>query len=328
MNKRCHKVIFSKTLGQMVVVSEKATTSGKTSRGNTAGKDITVFTIKALRFALMLLSGSALLLTTARAQIIADGNASQAEQPIVLQTASGAAQVDIQTPNDQGVSMNRYRQFDVDHPGAVLNNSHRASQTHIAGWVPANPNMARGEANVIVNQVASTNPSNLNGYIEVAGKRADVIIANPAGISVSGAGFINAGQAVLTTGTPVFHQGQLNGYNIEQGQISVGQKGMDVRDTDYTAILSRHALIDGPIYQADGKLDIITGVNQLDRQNHITRTAATTTNKPAYAIDSSTLGGMYAGSIRIISTEKGVGINNAGHWQPWPPGLAYKHRRA
>jgi len=42
----------------------------------------------------------------------------------------------------------------------------------------------------------------LRGYMEVAGNAADLIIANPNGIRVSGAGFINTPHATLTTGVP------------------------------------------------------------------------------------------------------------------------------
>ncbi|WP_196303671.1 two-partner secretion domain-containing protein, partial [Ralstonia solanacearum] len=38
-----------------------------------------------------------------------------------------------------------------------------------------------GSARIIVNQVTSTSPSTLQGYLEVAGPRAEVVIANPNG---------------------------------------------------------------------------------------------------------------------------------------------------
>jgi filamentous hemagglutinin family protein len=66
--------------------------------------------------------------------------------------------------------------------------------------VAGNPWLAKGEAKVILNEVNSRDPSNLNGMIEVAGKKAQVVIANPAGITCNGCGFINANRATLTTG--------------------------------------------------------------------------------------------------------------------------------
>lgn len=50
---------------------------------------------------------------------------------------------------------------------------------------------------MILNEVNGGSPSQLHGYIEVAGQRAKVVIAN-AGIS----GFINASRATPTTSTP------------------------------------------------------------------------------------------------------------------------------
>ncbi|MCZ5750933.1 filamentous hemagglutinin N-terminal domain-containing protein [Escherichia coli] len=37
----------------------------------------------------------------------------------------------------------------------------------------------KGEARIILNEVNSRNPSQLNGFVEVAGKKAQVVIANP-----------------------------------------------------------------------------------------------------------------------------------------------------
>ena len=118
------------------------------------------------------------------AQIIADPN--QPKQPTIHESANGTPQVNIQTPTQGGVSMNHYSQFDVDKNGAILNNSRKDTQTELGGYVKGNPWLATGEADIIVNQVNSANPSYLGGYIEVAGKKADVIIANPSGLNIDG----------------------------------------------------------------------------------------------------------------------------------------------
>ncbi len=172
-----------------------------------------------------------------------DSHAPKSQQPMVVQTASGVPQVNIQTPTAAGVSMNRYSQFDVDKKGAILANNRKATKAHIAGWVDANPYMARGEADVIVNQINSSKPSQLNGYVEVAGKRADVIVANPSGIAVNGGGFLNAKQTILSTGQTQLNKGQVTGHAIRQGKITISGQGLDVRDGDYTALLARSAEI-------------------------------------------------------------------------------------
>ncbi|WP_387696260.1 filamentous hemagglutinin N-terminal domain-containing protein, partial [Photorhabdus sp. RM157S] len=73
-----------------------------------------------------------------------------------------------------------------------LNNSANTTQTQLGGMVAGNPWLAKGEANIILNEVNSHDPSHLNGWIEVAGRKAEVVIANPAGITCNGCGFINA----------------------------------------------------------------------------------------------------------------------------------------
>lgn len=89
----------------------------------------------------------------------------------MISSANGTPQVNIQTPSKAGVSRNNYTQFDVSQKGAILNNSHKNTQTQLGGMVSGNPWLAKGEAKVILNEVSSRDPSKLNGMIEVAGKK-------------------------------------------------------------------------------------------------------------------------------------------------------------
>ncbi|HGH0069266.1 TPA: filamentous hemagglutinin N-terminal domain-containing protein, partial [Neisseria meningitidis] len=107
------------------------------------------------------------------------------------------------------------------------------------------------EARVVVNQINSSHSSQLNGYIEVGGRRAEVVIANPAGIAVNGGGFINASRATLTTAQPQYQAGDLSGFKIRQGNVVIAGHGLDARDTDYTRILSYHSKIDAPVWGQD-----------------------------------------------------------------------------
>ena len=140
----------------------------------------------------------------AEAPILPDTKAPGSRQPLVQETANGIPLVNIAAPSAGGVSRNDYERFNVPERGAVLNNSYTLSQTQLAGYVQGNANMAQGPAKIIVNQVTSTNPTAMNGFLEVAGNKADVIIANPNGITVNGGGFINTARAILTTGTPEY----------------------------------------------------------------------------------------------------------------------------
>ena len=162
------------------------------------------------------------LTTPAQAQIKADASAPRAQQPVILQTASGIPQVDIASPGAAGVSRNTFSQFDVGRPGVILNNSRANVLTQLGGYASGNPMLAAGSARVILNEVNSANPSTINGYIEVAGQRAEVIIANPSGINVNGGGFINASRATLTTGTPIMNGGSLDGACLAPAFSSCG----------------------------------------------------------------------------------------------------------
>ena len=313
MNQHAHKIIFNKRLGRMDVVSEIVSNQGKGSQTTGYSNGITTTLIKPLVFALMLTLGTAQILPVQAGTIVADPNAPKTEQPTILNTASGATQVNIQTPTAGGVSMNQYKQFDTQNSGTILNNSRTNANTQTAGWIQGNPWLATGTARVIVNQVNSSNPSLLNGNIEVAGNRAEVIIANPAGIQVNGATFLNASRTTLSTGNPILANGNLSGYQVNQGQISVNGQGLNTQGSDYTDILARSVQINAGIWA--NQLKVTTGINTINADNtqassQMANTASGTA--PQFAIDTSALGGMYAGKITLIGTEQGVGVNNTG----------------
>ncbi|WP_042803499.1 ESPR-type extended signal peptide-containing protein, partial [Mannheimia granulomatis] len=159
MNKQCFRVIFSKTLQRLVVVSELAKSEGKSTESSPSGQILQkICKIKPLVFSLFYALGFVTFSQNAFAEdliIQADSSASKNQQPIILQTANGLPQVNIQTPNDKGLSHNKYSQFDVAEKGAILNNSRTTTQTQQAGLVQGNPYLARGEAKVILNEVNS-----------------------------------------------------------------------------------------------------------------------------------------------------------------------------
>lgn len=152
------------------------------------------------------------------APIQADPQADSRHKPQVLQTASGIPLVQIAAPRN-GLSHNKYQDFSVTEKGAILNNSFTLTKTRLAGLVQGNSNMAGGAARVILNEVTGNNLSNLNGFLEVAGNKADVILANPNGIAVNGGGLLNTSRALLTTGRPVFGaDGKLEQFRVERGR--------------------------------------------------------------------------------------------------------------
>lgn len=315
MNKHLYRIVFNKARGQLMVVAENVTSNGK-APGTTEGPrgavgSALLVSLRPLRFALMATLGLiSLAVPLAQADIVADHGAPPGQQPGVINSANGVPQVNIQTPSAAGVSRNTYSQFDVNQQGAILNNSRNSVQTQLGGWIDGNQNLANGTARVILNEVNGSNPSQLRGYVEVAGDRAQVVIANPAGIACDGCGFINANRATLTTGTAQIVDGQLQGYEVRGGRIAITGKGLDASQTDFTDVIARSVEVNAGVWAND--LRVTAGANQVNADNSSARPIEGNGEKPSVAIDVAQLGGMYAGKIMLVGTESGVGVRNAG----------------
>ncbi|APD13316.1 hypothetical protein RO07_11760 [Pandoraea pulmonicola] len=243
------------------------------------------------------------------AQVVA---APGSHAPTVVQTANGIAQVNITAPTAAGVSKNVYSQFDVPRQGVILNNSPTVVNTQQAGYVTGNPNLARDQAaRVILNQVNSNSPSQLRGYLEVAGKAAQVVVANSAGIMVDGGGFINTTRAVLTTGTPLLGaDGSLAGYQVNGGRLSIQGEGLNAANVDQVDLIARAVQVNAALHAK--KLNVVTGTNRVDHESLALEKLAGDAATPDVAIDVGQLGGMYAQRIFLIGTENGVGVSNKG----------------
>ena len=265
MNKQHYRLVYNKLRGTLMAVAEHIASSGKSTRetrasGNRstgisaqpcASQSNTLVTLKPSHFAVLCRLGmvSLVSLTTmsniAHADIIADHTVPANQQAIILNAPNGVPLVNIQTPSAAGVSRNTYSQFDVNSNGVILNNSRNNVQTQLGGFVQGNPYLATGSARIILNEVNSQNPSLLNGYVEVAGSNAQVVIANPAGISCNGCGFINASRATLTTGSPMLNGGNIIGYRVTGGIINIRGAGLDTSQTNYTDIIARAVNVNG-----------------------------------------------------------------------------------
>lgn len=245
--------------------------------------------------------------------IMPDNNAVITERPLVQETANQIPLVNITAPTNKGVSMNKYEQFNVEKQGAILNNSYVTSKTELAGYVQGNSNIVNGTAKVIVNQVTSGTPTSMNGYLEVAGQRASVVVANPNGITVNGGGFLNTDHAVLTTGRAELNgAGNLQNYRVEQGKVAVEGKGLDGKGADSVSILARTIDVNAGVWA--NKLNTRTGQNHIDA-NNLKATAlesSTVETKPMIGLDVAAVGGMYANHITMVGTEAGVGVNLNG----------------
>jgi filamentous hemagglutinin len=233
-------------------------------------------------------------------------------RPFIDQTSSGIPQINITTPNSSGLSHNIFTNFNVGPQGLIFNNSATNVSTQIGGWVEGNPNLRPGgEARIILNEVIGRDISVLAGRIEIAGRRAELIIANEAGIVCNACGFINTSRLTLTTGVPTFGlDGSLSGFNVQQGTVQIAAGGLNALNVDRVDLIARAAQIYGDLKA--NRLNVITGSNRVDyNTGSITRITGVGT-VPTIAIDVSAMGGMYANAIQLMATEQGVGVKVDG----------------
>ncbi|WP_288491174.1 DUF637 domain-containing protein [uncultured Acinetobacter sp.] len=326
MNKNRYRVVYNKARQIFMAVAENVKSQTKNSGQSTASSTVIeqsqsfhqLWQVKCLVASMSLWMP----LAPVYAQIQPDNSANAGNRPVIGVGQNGQGQnvsvVNIQTPTN-GVSHNIYKQMDVLPEGVVLNNSRTGANSVLVGTVGANPFLAQGEARIILNEVNSNIATRFEGNLEVAGQRADVIIANPAGINIQGGGFINANKAILTTGKPQLNaDGSIQQFIVDQGKITVSAKsgsslglGGNNNNADYVDIYARVLELNAQLY-ANKDLQAITGANNIsaDLQQVSSRTGAGTT--PTLAIDVKNLGGMYANNIYLLGNEKGLGVSNAG----------------
>ncbi|HIE9604868.1 TPA: filamentous hemagglutinin N-terminal domain-containing protein [Klebsiella quasipneumoniae subsp. quasipneumoniae] len=228
---------------------------------------------------------------------------------------SGANVIDIEAPNAAGVSHNLYREFNVGPNGTILNNSASDVNHSTHGNIAKNNNLTNGSASVILNEVTSNKMSNLQGFIEVNGQKADVVIANPNGITCSGCSFINTNNAILTTGqVNLSDTGAIESYTVTQGKITIGDKGMNA-STNYAALLADAIAINGSVTASNATLGAgnFTFDNKTGKIATLGKTATVMQMIfPEYSIDISNLGGIKANSISMVGNTLGLGVRNKG----------------
>ena len=231
--------------------------------------------------------------------------------------------INIVKPDSNGLSHNKFTDFNVAGNGIVFNNHTGSAQynSHLAGALNANANLQGNAAKLILTEVTGTGKTNLNGMLEIAGTKADLVIANPNGIVGKGFGFINVGRATLTTGVPDWGaDGKLNGFSVAKGTIDIQNTGLtEDQRTDYRPdkldIMARAIKINDELW-ANEAINVVAGSNEVkyntDGSLEVQKTTATA-EKPQVALDVAALGGMYAGRIMLVGTEKGLGMNIGGN---------------
>ncbi|MBW9814740.1 filamentous hemagglutinin N-terminal domain-containing protein, partial [Escherichia coli] len=223
--------------------------------------------------------------------------------------ANGVPVVNIATPNGAGISHNRFTDYNVGKEGLILNNATgKLNPTQLGGLIQNNPNLkAGGEAKGIINEVTGGKRSLLQGYTEVAGKAANVMVANPYGITCDGCGFINTPHATLTTGKPVMNaDGSLQALEVTEGSITINGAGLDGTRSDAVSIIARATEVNAALHAKD--LTVTAGANRITADGRVSALKGEG-DVPKVAVDTGALGGMYARRIHLTSTESGVGVN-------------------
>ncbi|WP_265683583.1 two-partner secretion domain-containing protein, partial [Verminephrobacter aporrectodeae] len=311
MNRNRYRIVFNKRRGERMAVAETAQGSGKSAAGEggagagsgQAPSSPAGGRCRPVALAMWLALG-ALPMPMAWAQIIADPAAPANQRPTVLSDGTRPL-VNIQTPSAAGLSRNTYKQFDVPASGIVLNNS------------SSNPWLYNGVlAKTILNEVNSAEYSHINGAVTVNGAAAQVIVANPSGIYVNGGSFANTSRLTLTTGTAQVSNGALTGFTVSGPRsVTIGPGGLNSSATPYTDIMSRAFHLLGGFQAQDINVTLGAQTVAYDTGLVSNQDSNADVSPPAFEMDSSALGGMYANSIHILATQAGLGVRNHGTWR-------------
>ena len=246
--------------------------------------------------------------------------------------ANGVVIVNIAAPNAGGLSHNKFNDYNVNQSGLILNNAigsqNGVIQTQIGGLINDNANLANsGAASVILNEVTSNNISQINGYTEIAGRSADLILANPNGFVMNGAGFINVSRFSAVVGSAnqfnprpndLTFSLSGNAYEVTHGflpKLTIMGSGIDLENITSTDLVANVMNIVAPIYGGVNDVNLRTGDQTF---NYFTKEVTSDNENlgsnmaDEVAIDASALGKIQAGRIFIIATKEGFGIKYSG----------------
>lgn len=264
-------------------------------------------------------------------KLVGSAGAAWEQSPVITQAGNEVPVVLIAPPSLSGVSVNEWGSFNVGREGIIFNNAtNEYVETKLGGVIRGNERLQGvGSAKVIVNEVKGGQLSAINGYMEVAGQKADLVVVNEAGISVSGGGVINTRSLTLSTGkTRYGTDWKVEGWDVSRGEVridqgpgGVGLNGLGlVGENERVDILARAVKMNGAVWSE--YLNVVGGVNEVKTtlttgKGHgqagleITSKAGDS-NKPLVWLDVSEIADVRAGSMYLIGTEAGVGVNQAG----------------
>ena len=190
------------------------------------------------------------------AEIIPDLN----DTNIQIQTINNTPVLNINKPDNIGVSKNNFKDYNVLKNGLVINNSNIDTQSQLLDTtIKSNPNLVNGNtANVIINEVKGNNITQLLGKTEIAGSKAELVIINPNGIYVDGAGFINTSKLTLDSKKDInivnFDASTVDETKLNANTISVNKGGIAL--TNRITLIASGVNINGNLISNFDDIDI------------------------------------------------------------------------
>lgn len=232
------------------------------------------------------------------------------------ESINGTDVINIVNPDENGVSHNKFIDFSIGKDnGVIFNNSMENGASKIGGYLTKNPNL-KNSATTILNEVTGNKVSNIDGTVEIFGNRADFILANENGINVNGGNFINTTGVTLTTGSVKRDSSGLN-FDTKRGNINLN--GVSTSG-EYFNVLAKTIEVYKEISPLDGEkkpdISLIAGKNKIKLEDKNKKspiiTASDNEKTEKYGIYAGALGAMYGRNIRLVSTDKGLGVKHEG----------------
>lgn len=241
----------------------------------------------------------------AQAPVVATG----ATPTSVTMGPGGGVNVGVAAPAAGGVSLNQYHAFSVPSAGLVLDNR-------------------RAGASTIVNEVVSPRRSLLSGVLSVEGPAAHVVVANPYGVTLDGARFVNVGGVAVGAASVGFTPAVGGGRNVvlttSGADVTVTGAGLSGSIANLQLLAGR-LKIDGPIVNAhpgqDATVGLTAGSYEATLEGSVfpgataTRWASLRNLGGASSeilIDVTPNGSVSASRVRMAVGPKGAGVSFAG----------------
>ena len=224
---------------------------------------------------------------------------------------NGANIININTPNQRGISVNDFSEFRTSDPTVFNNFGSGVGRSYLAGMMASNPNLSKEQAaRLILNRVGGNNRTEIENWLEVmADKKTDMIFSSNQGFYLNNTGFINFDKVIFTTSKVYLDgNGDILPFNIRGGNIEIGRQGINAEGLQYLALLSKQISIDGQINAKGGDLDIIAG--EFDYNPNTREYVNKGTYNNEMLISASAYGSIYSDQIKIVAVNGDLGVKS------------------